>query len=462
MVRRIGAGGGGGGPGGTAAGRRPAGGRGAADKGRTGGKRYFFRRRKVCKFCADKIDYIDYKDVKLLSGFVPERGQDPAAAHVRHLRRAPAQAHPGHQAGAQHRAPALRRGLSVPGRASPAGRKPVSAEGVGSARGPSRARAASSARAFASAVPLLASPCCASAAGALRRDLALPPARGPAALGPGRGHLATAAGARRCWPPSSRPAHAVMFLAACGAPVGLIAEAMARGRGLRRGCGWAFAALARRDPGGALLRQRRPWRRGPSSLRPPPAPRRSWSRCKAGGMPAEQVEAWTEQVAADARRDGRGLPGGLHHHGRPHRAGQRRAPALYLARRDPGWLDGGEFEGLRWPLGLALALRARGAGGGWRRPCGPPPTTCCWCWPSSSRCRAWRWWPSTRDRLAGPPFLRAAVLVLVLVNPWAPQILALLGLFDIWFDFRKWAEPPERERAGQRRSRDSRGGKSWK
>ena len=38
--------------------------------------------------------------------------------------------------------------------------------------------------------------------------------------------------------------------------------------------------------------------------------------------------------------------------------------------------------------------------------------------------------------------LRAAVLVLVLANPWAPQILALLGLFDNWFDFRKWAEPP--------------------
>jgi len=34
-----------------------------------------FRRRKVCKFCADKIDYVDYKDVKLLSGFVPERGK---------------------------------------------------------------------------------------------------------------------------------------------------------------------------------------------------------------------------------------------------------------------------------------------------------------------------------------------------------------------------------------------------
>ena len=45
-------------------------------------------------------------------------------------------------------------------------------------------------------------------------------------------------------------------------------------------------------------------------------------------------------------------------------------------------------------------------------------------------------------RLAAPPLLRLAVLVLVLANPWAPQILALLGLFDNWFDFRKWAEPP--------------------
>jgi hypothetical protein len=45
-------------------------------------------------------------------------------------------------------------------------------------------------------------------------------------------------------------------------------------------------------------------------------------------------------------------------------------------------------------------------------------------------------------RLAGPPLLRAAVVVLVLVNPWAPQILALLGLSDNWLDFRRWAEPP--------------------
>jgi len=38
-------------------------------------KRTLFGRRKVCKFCADKIDDINYKDVKLLGPFVPERGK---------------------------------------------------------------------------------------------------------------------------------------------------------------------------------------------------------------------------------------------------------------------------------------------------------------------------------------------------------------------------------------------------
>jgi small subunit ribosomal protein S18 len=59
-------------------GGRP-GGRGNATGGPRGqkdaGKKYFFRRRKVCKFCVDKTDYIDYKDVKTLTAFVPERGK---------------------------------------------------------------------------------------------------------------------------------------------------------------------------------------------------------------------------------------------------------------------------------------------------------------------------------------------------------------------------------------------------
>ncbi len=40
-----------------------------------GGGRKFFRRKKVCKFCVEKIDSINYKDVRLLQQFVAERGK---------------------------------------------------------------------------------------------------------------------------------------------------------------------------------------------------------------------------------------------------------------------------------------------------------------------------------------------------------------------------------------------------
>ena len=56
----------------------PGGARGAAGRGgdkKDEKRRTLFRRRKVCKFCADKIDDINYKDVKLLGPFVPERGK---------------------------------------------------------------------------------------------------------------------------------------------------------------------------------------------------------------------------------------------------------------------------------------------------------------------------------------------------------------------------------------------------
>jgi small subunit ribosomal protein S18 len=54
-------------------GPRPGG--GGAREGGGGGGRKFFRRKKVCKFCTEKIDNINYKDVRLLSGFVAESGK---------------------------------------------------------------------------------------------------------------------------------------------------------------------------------------------------------------------------------------------------------------------------------------------------------------------------------------------------------------------------------------------------
>ncbi|MBF0447711.1 MAG: 30S ribosomal protein S18 [Magnetococcales bacterium] len=64
-----------------------------------GFKRPFFRRRKVCLFCADKTARIDYKDPKVLGRFITERGKmipsritGVCAPHQRHLSKAIKQA----------------------------------------------------------------------------------------------------------------------------------------------------------------------------------------------------------------------------------------------------------------------------------------------------------------------------------------------------------------------------------
>ena len=76
----------------------PGGGRGRNQQGQGkdgGQRRPMFRRRKVCKFCSDKIDDINYKDTKLLMPFVPERAKilprrisGTCAMHQRKLRTA--------------------------------------------------------------------------------------------------------------------------------------------------------------------------------------------------------------------------------------------------------------------------------------------------------------------------------------------------------------------------------------
>jgi len=48
---------------------------GGRSSGSPGGRGKFFRRKKVCKFCTEKIDVIPYRDVRLLQGFVAERGK---------------------------------------------------------------------------------------------------------------------------------------------------------------------------------------------------------------------------------------------------------------------------------------------------------------------------------------------------------------------------------------------------
>jgi len=77
--RREGGSGGHGGPGGGHGGPRREGGPGGGGPGGPGGrprgKRQYFRKKKVCKFCVEKMDFVDYKRADILSQFVQERGK---------------------------------------------------------------------------------------------------------------------------------------------------------------------------------------------------------------------------------------------------------------------------------------------------------------------------------------------------------------------------------------------------
>ena len=75
------------GAGGGPAGSRPPGPR--------RGKRNYVRKKKVCRFCVDKVDLIDYKKPEILQSFVQERGKilprrmtGTCARHQRWLTRA--------------------------------------------------------------------------------------------------------------------------------------------------------------------------------------------------------------------------------------------------------------------------------------------------------------------------------------------------------------------------------------
>jgi len=61
--------------GGREGGPRREGGPGGGPGGPRRGKRQYFRKKKVCKFCVEKMDLIDYKRADILSQFVQERGK---------------------------------------------------------------------------------------------------------------------------------------------------------------------------------------------------------------------------------------------------------------------------------------------------------------------------------------------------------------------------------------------------
>lgn len=238
------------------------------------------------------------------------------------------------------------------------------------------------------------------------------------------------------------PGPALWFVLVLAAPALLLAESLARGRGLLRGCGWAFALLVAETAVALFLASGTLAQR----LLAPLDQLRSeefLNELKAGAVPAERLTAWTEQVDTLYGAMAVVFPAAYVIGAALLVLANAALLRLYLARRDPGWLEDGEFERVRWSFGLVAVFLLAGAAVvvPAARPAAYNVLLVVAFFFALQGMAVVAFFAR---RLAGPPLLRAAVVVLVLVNPWAPQILALLGLFDNWFDFRKWAElPPE-------------------
>lgn len=239
---------------------------------------------------------------------------------------------------------------------------------------------------------------------------------------------------------ATTPAAAGFFLAVLVVPGLLLGESLARGRGLLRGSAWAFLALLAEIAAGLVFASEAMAVR---FLAPLETLRSEafLAELKAGGMAPERIAEFTEQVAS--LRDALAVvfPAAWVI-GAAVLVGVNTALLrLFLLRSDPGWLEDGEFERVRWPLGLVVVFILSGAAVAvpLLRPAAYNVLLVAAFFFALQGLAVVAFYAR---RLAGPPLLRGAVVVLVLANPWAPQILALLGLFDNWFDFRRWAEPP--------------------
>jgi hypothetical protein len=240
------------------------------------------------------------------------------------------------------------------------------------------------------------------------------------------------------------PAYGLGYLVTLALPGLLLSEAVVRGRGMRRACVWAFAALAAEIGLGLFVagpRMAELWFYQPlEQLRSP----QFLGEMRGSGLPPERVEDWAEQSKALQSAIEVVYPAAFLILGALLVLANAWLLRAYLARRDPGWLEGGEFEGMRWPLGIALPFVAAGAAVTvpTLRPLAYNVLLVLAFFFAIQGLAVVAYYV---HRLATAALLRGVVLALVLVNPWAPQILAVVGLFDLWFDFRRWATPPPEE-----------------
>ncbi len=257
--------------------------------------------------------------------------------------------------------------------------------------------------------------------------------------GPAGAGLATALAAALV-AAAGTPEAAAFFLLALALPALLLGESLARGRGLLRGCGWAFVALVGELVLALLFA-------GDTIARRTLAPfdylgsEAFLSELRASGFPPERIPELTEQLKSLHEVMAVVFPAVWIIGAAVLVLANAALLRLYLVRRDPGWLEDGEFERVRFPLALVAVFILSGAAVALplARPVAYNVLLVVAFFFALQGVAVVAFYAR---RLAAPPLLRAALLLLVLANPWAPEILALLGLFDNWFDFRRFAEPP--------------------
>ncbi len=235
------------------------------------------------------------------------------------------------------------------------------------------------------------------------------------------------------------PAPALSYLVVLAPPVLLLGESLARGRGLLRGCGCAFAllaieiAVALTFAGGAVTQ---------GTLGALDQSIEEFvTALRASGVAQDALAQLTDQLKSAREVVAVVLPALAVIGAALFVITNAALLRLYLLRRDPGWLEEGEFERVRFPLGLVAVFIVSGAAVAL-----PAARTVAY-----NVLLVAAFFFALQGlavvafyarRLAAPPVLRLALLLLVLANPWAAYILALLGLFDNWIAFRRWAEPP--------------------
>jgi hypothetical protein len=232
---------------------------------------------------------------------------------------------------------------------------------------------------------------------------------------------------------------ALVYLVAVAVPGLLIGESLTRGRGLLHGCIWAFAWLAATC--GVLLVAAAPRLSSPllgtlDQMRG----QEFLEQVRAQGMPLEQINAWSAQ--ASALRDALAVVYPAFYLVLAGLVVALNAWLLrrYLARRDPAWLEQGEFENLRWPFGLVALFVLSGFGLAW-----PPVRSAAanalllvvFLFVLQGLAVA----TLVGRRLLPPAMTWILALLLTLAHVLVPLVaLALLGLFDHWLDLRHWAE----------------------